>query len=82
MKATLKAYSQYKYCIELTYDISIPKDIRTWLLLKDSPFDASHILYMNKAIKRHVVAFEYYDDALYFIAWMELVKADTLELPF
>ena len=79
MKANLKAYSQYKYCVELKYEIIIPKDIRTWLLLKDSPFDASHILYMNKAIKRHVVAFEYYDDALYFIAWMELVKADTLE---
>ena len=79
MKTNLKAYAQYKYCVELHYDIEIPKDIRTWLLLKDSPFDASHILYINKAIKRHVVAFEYYDDALYFIAWMELVKADTLE---
>lgn len=79
MKTNLKAYAQYKYCVELDYDIEIPKDIRTWLLLKDSPFDASHILYINKAIKRHVVAFEYYDDALYFIAWMELVNADTLE---
>lgn len=79
MKTNLKAYAQYKYCVELDYDIEIPKDIRTWLLLKDSPFDASHILYINKAIKRHVVAFEYYDDALYFIAWMELVNADYLE---
>ena len=79
MKTNLKAYAQYKYCVELNYDIEIPKDIRTWLLLKDSPFDASHILYINKAIKRHIVAFEYYDDALYFIAWMELVNADVLE---
>ena len=63
----------------MTFEISIPQDIRTWLLLKDSPFDASHILYMNKALKRNVVAFEYHEDALYFIAWMELIGADKLE---
>lgn len=79
MKPSFKPYSQYKFAVEMKYDIIIPKDIRTWLLLKDSPFDASHILYINKTVKRHVVAFEYYDDALYFIAWMELIKADTLE---
>lgn len=79
MKAHLKEYAQYKYCVEMDYNIVIPKDIRTWLLLKDSPFDASHILYINKSIKRHVVAFEYSDDAYYFIAWMELINADTLE---
>ena len=81
MRAHLKAYAQYKYCVELDYHIDIPKDIRTWLLLKDSPFDASHILYINKAIKKHVIAFEYSDDAYYFIAWMEQVNADKLELP-
>jgi len=63
----------------MDYNTVIPQDIRTWLLLKDSPFDATHILYINKAIKKHVVAFEYSDDAYYFIAWMELVKADILE---
>ena len=80
MKTHFKSYAQYKYTVEMTYDVVIPQDIRTWLLLKDSPFDASHIMYINKAIKRHVIAFEYYDDALYFIAWMELVEADFLEL--
>ena len=79
MKTHLKAYAQYKYCVELEYKIDIPQPIRTWLLLKDSPFDASHIFYINKAIKKHVVAFEYWDDALYFIAWMELLKADYLK---
>ena len=79
MRTHLKSYAQYKYCVELHYDILIPKEIRTWLLLKDSPFDASHIFYMNKAIKRHVVAFEYSDDAYYFIAWMELLNIDILE---
>ena len=79
MKAHLKAYAQFKYTVELHYDIVIPQVIRTWLLLKDSPFDASHILYINRAIKRHVVAFEYHDDALYFIAWMELLDIDYLK---
>lgn len=79
MKANLKSYAQYKYCIELDYNIDIPKDIRTWLLLKDSPFEASHIFYINKAIKKHIVAFEYYDDAIYFIAWMEQLNADFLK---
>lgn len=78
MKTHLKSYAQYKYCVELEYNIDIPKEIRTWLLLKDSPFDASHIFYMNKACKKHVVAFEYYDDAIYFIAYMEHFKADFL----
>ena len=64
-----------------SYDIAIPQCIRTWLLLKDSPFESSYILYTNKAIRRNVVAFEYYDDALYFIAWMELLNVDKLELP-
>lgn len=79
MKAHYKPYAQYKYCVELEYNIAIPQEIRTWLLVKDSPFDASHILYINKAIKRHVIAFEYTDDAYYFIAWMEKLKADYLE---
>ena len=79
MKTHFKSYAQYKYTVELSYDIVIPMDIRTWLLLKDSPFDASHIFYMNKAIKKHVVAFEYWDDAIYFIAWMELLNVDHLE---
>ena len=79
MKTHLKAYAQYKYCVELEYKIDIPQPIRTWLLLKDSPFDASHILYINKAIKKHVIAFEYSEDAYYFIAWMELLKADYLK---
>ncbi len=79
MKAHFKAYAQYKFCIEMKYDVIVPQEIRTWLLLKDSPFEASHILYINKARKRHVVAFEHYDDAVYFIAWMELVNADSLE---
>jgi len=79
MKANFKSFSQYKFAVEMNYDVIIPQDIRTWLLLKDSPFDASHILYINKAVKRHVVAFEYYDDACYFIAYMELLNADLLE---
>lgn len=79
MKAQFKSYAAYKFCVELEYDVVIPRDITTWLLLKDSPFDASHIQYANKAIKKHVVAFEYYDDALYFIAWMELLEVDKLE---
>ena len=79
MKAHYKSYAQFRFCVELSYDIIIPKNIRTWLLLKDSPFEASHILYIHRDIKKHVVAFEYHNDALYFIAWMELVKADTLE---
>jgi hypothetical protein len=57
----------------------IPGEIRTWLTLKDSPFEDSHILYLNKGFKQYVAAFEYYDDALYFIAWMELLEVDTLE---
>ena len=81
MNAHLKSYSQYKYTVEINKDIIIPQPIRTWLLLKDSPFDASHIMYTNKAIKRNVIAFEYYDDALYFIAWMELLNVDMLESP-
>lgn len=79
MKARYKAYAQFKFCVEMNYDVVIPQEIRTWLLLKDSPFDASHILYINKSIKQHVVAFEFRNDALYFIAWMELVAADCLE---
>ena len=79
MKAHYKTYAQFKFCVELDYSIVIPKNIRTWLLVKDSPFDASHILYVNKAIKRHVVAFEYRNDALRFIALMERYKADVLE---
>ncbi len=79
MRAHFKSYSQFKFAIEMSPDIVIPKEIRTWLLIKDSPFDASHILYINKAIKKHVVAFEYYNDALYFIAWMEQLEVDTLE---
>lgn len=78
MKTYLKSYAQYKYCVELEYNIDIPKEIRTWLLLKDSPFDASHIFYINKAYKKHVVAFEYCDDAIYFIAYMEHLNADFL----
>ncbi len=79
MNAHYKAYAQFRYAVEMHPDVIIPQEIRTWLLLKDSPFDASHILYINKAIKRHVVAFEYVDDAYRFIAWMELVEADYLE---
>ena len=79
MRTHLKSYAQYKYCVELHYDVLIPQEIRTWLLLKDSPFDASHILYINRAIKKHVVAFEYHEDALYFIAWMEQLNADILK---
>lgn len=81
MKAHLKSYAQYKYTIEMNYDIVVPQSIRTWLLIKDSPFDATHILYINKAIKRHVIAFEFSEDAYYFIAWMEMMQADYLELP-
>lgn len=79
MKANFKAYAQFKFCVEMKYEVIIPKEIRTWLLLKDSPFDASHILYINKAHKCHVVAFEYYDDALYFMAWLEHLSIDILE---
>lgn len=79
MKTNFKSYAQFKFCVELNYAIVIPQNIRTWLLLKDSPFDASHIMYINKGIKRHVIAFEHYDDACYFIAYMELMKADYLE---
>ena len=79
MKAHFKSYAQYKFTVELTYLVDIPQPIRTWLLIKDSPFEASHILYNNKAIKRHVVAFEHYDDAMYFIAWMEHLNADKLD---
>lgn len=78
MKTALKSYAQFKFCVQLEYNIIIPKEIRTWLLLKDSPFDASHIFYMNKTTKHHTVAFEYYDDAIYFIAWMELLEVDFL----
>ena len=81
MNPHFKSYSQYKFTVEMKYEVIVPQCIRTWLLLKDSPFDASHILYTNKAIKRNVVAFEYCDDALYFIAWMEMLNADILELP-
>lgn len=79
MKAHYKSYAQFKFCVELHYDIIIPQTIRTWLLLKDSPFEASHICYINKAVKRHVVAFEKFDDAVYFIAYMEFENADRLE---
>lgn len=78
MKTAFKSYAQYKFCIELEYDIVVPKEIRTWLLLKDSPFEASHIMYINRAIKKHVIAFEYKNDALYFIAYMEYLNADFL----
>ena len=78
MKTSFKSYAQYKFCVELEYNIIIPQSIRTWLLLKDSPFEASHIMYINKAIKKHVIAFEYKYDALYFIAYMELCNIDTL----
>lgn len=81
MKTSLKSYSQFKYCVELDYDVIIPKEIRTWLLLKDSPFDASHIFYMNKGTKKHIVAFEYRNDAFYFIAYMEQLEIDWLKLP-
>lgn len=57
----------------------IPTEIKTWLTLKDSPFDDSHILYLNKGFKRYVAAFEHYDDAVYFIAYMEHLNADTLK---
>lgn len=79
MIAHFKSYAQYKYAVEMNPNIIIPHDIRTWLLLKDSPFDSSHIMYINKAMKRHVIAFEYSDDAYYFIAWMELTGTDYLE---
>lgn len=81
MKAHLKEYAQYKYCIELSYEIIIPQCIRIWLIIKDSPYEISHILYVNKSIKSNVVAFEFHEDALYFIAWMEHLEADQLELP-
>lgn len=57
----------------------IPQKIRTWLTLKDSPFEDSHMLYLNKGFKKYIAAFEYYDDAVYFIAYMEHLKADYLE---
>jgi hypothetical protein len=80
MKAYLKPNAVYKYCIEMSTHTVIPQEIRTWLTLKDSPFEDSHILYLNKGFKQYVAAFEYYDDAVYFIAWMEHLNADILEL--
>ena len=65
MRAHFKSYAQYKYTVEIDYNIIIPQEIRVWLLLKDSPFDASHIMYINKGIKKHVIAFEYSEDAYY-----------------
>lgn len=79
MRAHYKSYAQYKYAVEMNYDTVIPQEIRAWLLVKDSPFDSTHITYINKAIKRYVIAFEYSDDAYYFIAWMEQVGAAYLE---
>jgi len=79
MRINFKSYTQYKFTVSLEYNIVIPQPIRTWLLLKDSPFDASHILYINKATKKHVIAFEFKNDAYYFIAWMEMLEADYLE---
>lgn len=81
MKAHFKSYAQYKFAVEMTYDIVIPQEIRTWLVIKDSPFDNSHIMYTNRNLKSNVIAFEFIDDAYYFIAWMEMLRADMLELP-
>ena len=82
MRVYTKPYATYKYTVEMNIGIAIPQPIRTWLILKDSPFDASHILYVNKAFKKNIIAFEYHNDALYFIAWMEMLNVDHLELPF
>ncbi len=79
MKAYLKPNSVYKYCIEMSTHTVIPQKIRTWLIIKDSPFEDSHILYLNKGFKQYVAAFEYADDAYYFIAYMEHLNADILE---
>ena len=80
MKAYFKQNSVYKYCIEMNTHTVIPQVIRTWLTLKDSPFEDSHILYLSKGFKQYVAAFEYYDDAVYFIAYMEHLNADILEV--
>ena len=79
MNTYFKSYAQYKYTVEMTYDTVVPQPIRTWLLLKDSPFESTHIMYINKAKKCNVIAFEFRDDALYFIAWMEQLEADQLK---
>lgn len=59
-------------------NIVIPKSIRDWLNTKDEPFDTSHIMYLDKQYKNYIVAFEYYDDAVYFIAYMEHLEVDFL----
>jgi len=55
----------------------IPKQIRTWLTLRDSPFDVSHVTYTSN--DKVIIAFEYSSDAYYFMSYMELLGADTYE---
>ena len=77
MKVILRQYSEYKYAVVMDRSVVIPKNIRDWLLLKDSPFDESHVAFARS--NKHIIAFEYRRDAYYFIAWMELVEVDILE---
>ena len=65
------------YIVEMSDNVIIPQLIRTWLLLKDSPFDESHVAFKHN--NKNVIAFEYADDAYYFIAYMEYLGADFLE---
>lgn len=80
MKAILKTYAQYQYAVEMNRNIAIPLEIKTWLVSKDHPFDISHIIYTVASEQKRILAFEYSEDAYYFIAWMEQLGADTLDI--
>jgi len=76
MKAYTRPFSHYIYTVEMNKNIIIPQQIRDWLTTKDQPFDESHVAYASN--NNYVIAFEYADDAYYFIAYMEHLEVDYL----
>jgi phage-related protein len=80
MRTVLKTYAQFQYAVEMSSTVAIPLEIKTWLVTKDHPFDISHIIYTVASEHKRVLAFEYSEDAYYFIAWMEQLGADTLDI--
>lgn len=81
MKAILRVYSQYQYAVEMDSSVKLPLEVKAWLLTKDRPFDSSHIIYTVSNAQKRIVAFEYSEDAYYFIAWIEQLGIDALDSP-
>lgn len=81
MKTVLRRFSQFQFAVEMDSSVKLPLEVKAWLLTKDHPFDSTHIMYTVNHAHKRIVAFEYSEDAYYFIAWIEQLGLDVLDSP-